>query len=140
MSGVGLNLDKTWTVFRLQLDFSHVSMVSFQNCIQRTSRLQWRLFLLHELPGWEADRTVLLFIRAFLMPLERYHAQRRNKVTMKTKADNAFGWVHDRMKAINKGKVLYTAFLVPVMMSVMPMEAYAADTIWQKASAIMQDV
>lgn len=35
---------------------------------------------------------------------------------------------------------LYTAFLVPTMLTMFSTRAFAADTIWTKASAIMQDV
>ena len=41
----------------------------------------------------------------------------------------------------NPGKLLYTAFLMPTLATVLSSQAFAAnDTIWTKASAIMQDV
>ena len=45
--------------------------------------------------------------------------------------------LQERFRNVNAGRGLYTAFLVPTMFST---RAFAADTIWTKASAIMQDV
>ena len=41
---------------------------------------------------------------------------------------------------LNKPAVINTAFLVPTMLTMFSTRAFAADTIWTKASAIMQDV
>jgi len=51
----------------------------------------------------------------------------------------------DRLKArcsdFNKGRALYTAFVLPTAMTLLPTTAFAAnDTIWTKASEIMKDV
>lgn len=40
----------------------------------------------------------------------------------------------------NIGRGLYMAFLTPTMLTMFSTRAFAADTIWTKASAIMQDV
>lgn len=48
--------------------------------------------------------------------------------------------VRARVEAIDKGRVLYTAFVIPTMLVATPTQAFAADTIWTKASEIMQDV
>ena len=45
------------------------------------------------------------------------------------------------IKAIDKGRALYTAFVLPTAMTLLPTTAFAAnDTIWTKASEIMKDV
>lgn len=41
---------------------------------------------------------------------------------------------------IDKGRLLYTAFLLPTALVAVPVRAYAADTIWTKASEIMKDI
>lgn len=46
----------------------------------------------------------------------------------------------ERFRNIHAGRNLYTAFLVPTMLTMVSTRAFAADTIWTKASAIMQDV
>lgn len=48
--------------------------------------------------------------------------------------------VRARVEAIDKGRVLYTAFVIPTLLAATPTQAFAADTIWTKASEIMQDV
>ena len=46
-----------------------------------------------------------------------------------------------KLQAFNKGRALYAAFRIPTAMTLLPTSAYAAnDTIWTKASEIMQDV
>lgn len=40
----------------------------------------------------------------------------------------------------NWGKFLYMAFLVTVMMTAMTVQAFAAPTVWEKATEIMKDV
>ncbi|MBS7327736.1 MAG: hypothetical protein KIG68_03180, partial [Oxalobacter sp.] len=43
--------------------------------------------------------------------------------------------------AIDKGRLLYTAFVLPTAMTLLPTTVFAAnDTIWTKASEIMKDV
>ncbi len=48
--------------------------------------------------------------------------------------------LQERVNRINIGRGLYMAFIVPTMMPFLASQAFAADTIWTKASAIMQDV
>lgn len=48
--------------------------------------------------------------------------------------------LQERFRNVNAGRGLYTAFLVPTMLTMFSTHAFAADTIWTKASAIMQDV
>ena len=43
-------------------------------------------------------------------------------------------------KHVNIGRILYTAFLSVSLAALFCQPAFAADTIWTKASAIMQDV
>ena len=46
-----------------------------------------------------------------------------------------------KLQAFNKCRALYATFLFPTAMTLLPTSAYAAnDTIWTKASEIMQDV
>lgn len=45
-----------------------------------------------------------------------------------------------KVQSIDKGRLLYTAFLIPTAVVAVPVRAYAADTVWTKASEIMQDV
>ena len=46
-----------------------------------------------------------------------------------------------KIRRIDKGRVLYTAFLIPTALAMTPLQAHAAgETIWSKASEIMQDV
>ena len=48
--------------------------------------------------------------------------------------------LQERFRNISVGRGLYIAFVMPTMLSVFSTRAFAADTIWTKASAIMQDV
>lgn len=48
--------------------------------------------------------------------------------------------LQEGFRNVNAGRGLYTAFLVPTMLTMFSTRAFAADTIWTKASAIMQDV
>ena len=59
---------------------------------------------------------------------------------MKSKAEAAHTWLQKTMDSMNKGRVLFTTFMLPICMAMLSADAFAADTIWQKASAIMQDV
>lgn len=45
-----------------------------------------------------------------------------------------------KFEALNKGKLLYASFLTPTMLPLLSVQAFAADTIWAKASEIMKDV
>lgn len=45
-----------------------------------------------------------------------------------------------KLENVNIGRSLYMAFLTPTMLTMFSTRAFAADTIWTKASAIMQDV
>jgi len=46
----------------------------------------------------------------------------------------------ERFRNVSVGRGLYIAFVMPTMLSMFSTRAFAADTIWTKASAIMQDV
>lgn len=60
---------------------------------------------------------------------------------MHSKMKAVIGRVQKRMQAINVGRTLYTAFLIPTALAATPLQAHAAgETIWTKASEIMQDV
>lgn len=60
---------------------------------------------------------------------------------MHSKMKAVIGRVQERMQAINVGRTLYTAFLIPTALAATPLQAHAAgETIWTKASEIMQDV
>ena len=48
--------------------------------------------------------------------------------------------LQERFRKMDVGRGLYMAFLMPTMLSMISTRAFAADTIWTKASAIMQDV
>lgn len=48
--------------------------------------------------------------------------------------------LQERFRKMDVGRGLYVAFLMPTMLSMISTRAFAADTIWTKASAIMQDV
>lgn len=45
-----------------------------------------------------------------------------------------------RIAVIDKGRLLYTAFITPTLVTGIASQAFAADTMWNKASEIMQDV
>ena len=59
---------------------------------------------------------------------------------MITKPRAAIEAVHKRFERIDKGRVLYMAFAAPTMLTCMASRAFAAGTIWDKASEIMSDV
>ena len=48
--------------------------------------------------------------------------------------------LQERFRNVSVGRGLYIAFVMPTMLSTFSTRAFAADTIWTKASAIMQDV
>lgn len=48
--------------------------------------------------------------------------------------------LRNRLSSWDKGRTLYMAFALASAMPLMSQSAFAADTIWTKASAIMQDV
>ena len=48
--------------------------------------------------------------------------------------------LQERFRNVSVGRGLYMAFVIPTMLSMFSTRAFAADTIWTKASAIMQDV
>ena len=48
--------------------------------------------------------------------------------------------LQERFRNVSVGRGLYMAFVMPTMLSMFSTRAFAADTIWTKASAIMQDV
>ena len=48
--------------------------------------------------------------------------------------------LQEKLDRVDKGRSLYMAFLTCSALPLMSISAFAADTIWTKASAIMQDV
>ena len=59
---------------------------------------------------------------------------------MNRKKSTVISKLRERFRKMNVGRGLYMAFLMPTMLSMISTRAFAADTIWTKASAIMQDV
>ena len=59
---------------------------------------------------------------------------------MNRKKTTVISKLQERFRKMDVGRGLYTAFLMPTMLSMISTRAFAADTIWTKASAIMQDV
>jgi len=59
---------------------------------------------------------------------------------MNRKKSTVISKLRERFRKMNVGRGLYMAFIMPTMLSLISTRALAADTIWTKASAIMQDV
>ena len=59
---------------------------------------------------------------------------------MNRKKPTVISKLQERFRKMNVGRGLYMAFIMPTMLSLISTRAFAADTIWTKASAIMQDV
>lgn len=59
---------------------------------------------------------------------------------MNRKKTTVISKLQERFRKMDVGRGLYMAFLMPTMLSMISSRAFAADTIWTKASAIMQDV
>ena len=59
---------------------------------------------------------------------------------MNRKKPTVISKLQERFRKMDVGRGLYTAFLMPTMLIMISTRAFAADTIWTKASAIMQDV
>ena len=59
---------------------------------------------------------------------------------MNRKKPTVISKLQERFRKMDVGRGLYMAFLIPTMLSMISTRAFAADTIWTKASAIMQDV
>lgn len=60
---------------------------------------------------------------------------------MKSKVEGIRAKIREKVHALDKGRALYTAFVLPSAMTLLPTTALAAnDTIWTKASEIMKDV
>lgn len=59
---------------------------------------------------------------------------------MNSKINTMRRWFKKKVEAVDKGKMLYTAFLVPSALSLFATPASAADTVWTKASQIMNDI
>ena len=59
---------------------------------------------------------------------------------MNRKKPTVISKLRERFRKMNVGRGLYMAFIMPTMLSMISTRAFAADTIWTKASAIMQDV
>ena len=50
-------------------------------------------------------------------------------------------WISKKTSGLNKGRTIYCSFLACSLMPLLSDSAFAADnTIWQKASAIMNDI
>lgn len=49
-------------------------------------------------------------------------------------------WFKAKADTLDKGRALYTVFLMPTAIALTATRAFAADTIWTKASEIMKDV
>ena len=63
---------------------------------------------------------------------------RSRSVNSKVKALEC--WFKRKIDAVDKGQALYTAFFIPTALSLLATRAFAAENIWTKASAIMNDV
>ena len=59
---------------------------------------------------------------------------------MNRKKPTVISKLQERFRKMDVGRGLYMAFLMPTMLCMISTRAFAADTIWTKASAIMQDV
>lgn len=60
---------------------------------------------------------------------------------MKSKVEGIRAKIREKVQALDTGRALYTAFVLPSAMTLLPTTAFAAnDTIWTKASEIMKDV
>lgn len=59
---------------------------------------------------------------------------------MKTKVQSLWMGLKEKMYKLDKGRALYTAFIVPTSAVAFSSHAFAADNIWTKASEIMKDV
>ena len=59
---------------------------------------------------------------------------------MNRKKPTVISKLQERFRKMDVGRGLYTAFLIPTMLSMISTRAFAADTLWTKASAIKQDV
>lgn len=59
---------------------------------------------------------------------------------MNRKKPTVISKLQERFRKMDVGRGLYMAFLMTTMLSMISTRAFAADTIWTKASAIMQDV
>ena len=60
---------------------------------------------------------------------------------MKSKVEGIRAKISEKVHALDKGRALFTAFVLPSAMTLLPTTAFAAnDTIWTKASEIMKDV
>ena len=60
---------------------------------------------------------------------------------MKSKVEGIRAKIREKVQVLDKGRALYTAFVLPSAMTLLPTTAFAAnDTIWTKASEIMKDV
>ncbi len=59
---------------------------------------------------------------------------------MNRKKPTVISKLQERFRKMDVGRGLYMAFLMPTMLSMISTRAFAADTIWTKASEIMNDV
>ena len=60
---------------------------------------------------------------------------------MKSKVEGIRAKIREKVQVLDKGRALYTAFVLPSAVTLLPTTAFAAnDTIWTKASEIMKDV
>ena len=59
---------------------------------------------------------------------------------MKSKVQSLWTGLKAKVNKLDKGRALYTAFIVPSTAVAFSTRAFAADNIWTKASEIMKDV
>lgn len=59
---------------------------------------------------------------------------------MKSKVQSLWTGLKAKVTTLDKGRALYTAFIVPSTAVAFSTRAFAADNIWTKASEIMKDV
>ena len=59
---------------------------------------------------------------------------------MKSKVQSLWTGLKAKVNKFDKGRALYTAFIVPSTAVAFSTRAFAADNIWTKASEIMKDV
>jgi len=75
--------------------------------------------------------------RPFFLPR---NADKKGGQNMLTKLRDAGTAIKRKTAAIDKGRLLYMTFMAPTLVAAMASQAFAADTMWNKASEIMQDV
>lgn len=59
---------------------------------------------------------------------------------MSSNTNSLISHARNAIRSADKGKVLYRVFVMPTALTLLSTQAFAADTIWTKASEIMKDV